>query len=142
MKSKSVDTSVPDELVKNILEFHGHLGPFLVLGTKAGILANSLLGKDCFKTKAIVMTDPSPPNSCFVDGIQFTTGCTMGKGNIKLKKGNGLCVLFLKEGKKLQLTLKKDVMDSIKDISSEEKSKEASLNLLNRSASELFEIEK
>jgi predicted DNA-binding antitoxin AbrB/MazE fold protein len=51
-------------------------------------------------------------------------------------------VLFLKEGKKLQLTLKKDVMDSIKDISSEEKSKEASLNLLNRSASELFEIEK
>ena len=142
MRHELTDGLVSDGLVKGVVEFHGHLGPFLVLGVNAGLLANSLLGKDCFKTTAIVATDPSPPNSCFVDGVQFVTGCTMGKGNIKLKKGNGLCVLFVIEGKKLRLTLKKDVMDSIKDISSEEKSKEASLNLLNRSASELFEIEK
>jgi formylmethanofuran dehydrogenase subunit E len=141
MKHESQNGTVSDELVKHFVEFHGHLGPFLVLGVKAGLLANSLLGRDCFKTTATVMTSPSPPTSCFVDGVQFTTGCTMGKCNIKLKKGKGLSVLFLKEGRKLRLKLKKDVLDSVRSISSEEESREASLDLLNRSASELFEIE-
>ncbi len=142
MKREAVDDSVSDEFVKHVMEFHGHLGPFLVLGVKAGLLANFLLGKDCFKTTAVVMTDPSPPSSCFVDGVQFTTGCTMGKRNIKLKKGKDLNVLFQKEGRKLRLKLKKEVLDSIKSISSEKESRETSLDLLNRSASELFEIQK
>lgn len=109
---------------------------------KAGLLANSLLGKDCFKTTAIVSTDPYPPNSCFVDGVQFVTGCTMGKRNIKLKKGKHTSVLFLKEGKKLRLKLKDNVLESIKRISSEEESRRESLKLSGRPVSELFEIEK
>jgi len=142
MKPNPADTPVSSELVKALVAFHGHLGPFLVLGAKAGLLANSLLGKDYFKTKAIVMTNPSPPNSCFVDGVQFTTGCTMGKGNIKLRKGKDVSVLFSKDGKKLRLKLKKEMLKSIESISSEEATKEASLNLLNRSAYELFEIKR
>lgn len=141
MKHEHLDSSVRDELIRHVIEFHGHLGPFLVLGVKAGLLANSILGKDCFKTTAVVMTDPSPPNSCFVDGVQFTTGCTMGKCNIRLKKGKDLTVLFTKEDRKLSLKLKKEVMNSIRCISSEEESKKESLTLFNRSASELFEIE-
>jgi len=142
MRPESADASVPEELVKNIVEFHGHLGPFLVLGAKAGLLANSLLGTDCFKTKAVVITDPSPPNSCFVDGVQFTTGCTMGKGNIKLKKGKGVSVLFLKENRRLELRLKSNVLDHIKGITSEDEAKKLSLELFDKPASELFEIRK
>jgi len=142
MKDRSTDTPIPDELVKHVVEFHGHLGPFLVLGMKAGLLANSLLGKDYFKTTAIVSTDPYPPNSCFVDGVQFVTGCTMGKRNIKLRKGKNTSVLFLKEGKKLRLKLKDNVLESIKRISSEEESRRESLKLSGRPVSELFEIEK
>jgi len=142
MKDRSTDTPIPDELVKHVVEFHGHLGPFLVLGMKAGLLANSLLGKDCFKTKAVVSTDPYPPNSCFVDGVQFVTGCTMGKRNIILRKGKNTSVLFLKEGKKLRLKLKDNVLESIKRISSEEESRRESLKLSGRPVSELFEIEK
>jgi formylmethanofuran dehydrogenase subunit E len=142
MKSERADASVPYEIVKGVVEFHGHLGPFLVLGLKAGLLANSLFGKDCFKTKAIVMTEPSPPNSCFVDGVQFVTGCTMGKCNIELKKGRGVSVLFSKENKKLRLRLKKEVLNYIRSISSEKASEEASLCLLNRSTNELFEVER
>lgn len=140
IRPKSSDCSASDELVKQVTEFHGHLGPFLVLGVKAGLLANSILGKDCFKTTATVMTDPSPPSSCFVDGVQFTTGCTMGKRNIRLKKGKDLAVLFHKEDKRLGLKLKKEVLDSIRIISSEKESRKASLNLLNKPASELFEM--
>ncbi len=142
MKPKKADAPIPHEIVKGVVEFHGHLGPFLVLGLKAGLLANSLFGKDCFKTKAIIMTDPSPPHSCFVDGVQFVTGCTMGKRNIELKNGRGVSVLFSKENKKLRLRLKKEVLNHIRSISSEEASKEASLCLLNRSTNELFEVEK
>lgn len=142
MKSEKADAPVPYELVKGAVEFHGHLGPFLVLGLKAGLLVNSLLGKDCFKTKAIVMTDPSPPSSCFVDGVQFVTGCTMGKRNIELRKGRDVSVLFLKKNKRLKLRLKKEILDRIRSISSEEASEETSLSLLNRQANELFDVEK
>ena len=142
MKPEKADAPVPGKLVRGAVEFHGHLGSFLVLGLKAGLLANSLFGKDCFKTKAVVMTEPSPPNSCFVDGVQFVTGCTMGKGNIELRKGKDVSVLFSRENRRLRLRLKKEILDYVRSISSEEASKEASLSLLNRLACELFEIEK
>jgi formylmethanofuran dehydrogenase subunit E len=142
MKTETTDTQIPDELVKGAVEFHGHIGPFLILGLKAGLLANSLLGKDCFKTKAAVTTNPSPPDSCFVDGVQFATGCTMGKGNITLQEGKGVSVRFSKEDKMLTLKLRKEMLESVRNILSEEASKQTSLNLLNKSAYELFEIEK
>ena len=142
MRHELKGSLVSDGLLEGVVEFHGHLGPFLVLGVKAGLLANSLLGKDCFKTTAIVATDPSPPNSCFVDGVQFVTGCTMGKGNIKLRRGKNTSVLFLKEGRKLRLKLKDKVLESIKEVSSEEESKRLSLKLLDMPFSELFQVQK
>jgi formylmethanofuran dehydrogenase subunit E len=136
------ETGVSDDLLERVVEFHGHLGPFLVLGVKAGLHANSLLGKDCFKMTSIVATEPSPPTSCFVDGVQFVTGCTMGKRNIKLKKGKGTLVAFSKDGKTIKLKLKEDVRESINRIMSEEQSKRESLKLAERPVSELFEVEK
>jgi formylmethanofuran dehydrogenase subunit E len=129
------------EIMKGAVEFHGHLGPFLVLGVRAGLLANSFLGKDCFKMKAIVTTDPHPPNSCFVDGIQFATGCTMGKRNIVLKKGKETSVLFTKEDLKLRLKVKDKLLEHINKIKSENGSRKESARLLNIPTSELFEIQ-
>lgn len=40
------------------VSFHGHLGPFLLLGLKAGLFANEVLGKDYFKTEAIIEAEP------------------------------------------------------------------------------------
>ena len=131
-----------DELLKRVVEFHGHLGPFLILGVRAGLLANSFLGKDCFRTKAVVTTDPYPPNSCFVDGIQFVTGCTMGKRNIKLRKGNETSVLFTKGDMKIRLKVKDKLLQSIRSIESEEESRKESNRLLRVPISELFETRK
>jgi formylmethanofuran dehydrogenase subunit E len=142
MEREPTNAGVSEELLKRVVEFHGHLGPFLVLGVKAGLLANSLLGKDCFKTTAIVATKPSPPTSCFVDGVQFVTGCTMGKGNIKLTKGRNTSVVFMKEGKTVRLKVKDEVLESINRIASEEESRKESLKLLDRPVSDLFEVEK
>jgi len=138
VKIEPIDVAVSDELIKAIVDFHGHLGPFIILGLKAGLLANAILGKDYIKTTAIVMADSSPPSSCFVDGIQFVTGCTMGKGNIKLRKSKHVSVTFAKDDKKLRLKLKKRILNSIKDVASEEESQKASLDLLKKPLSELF----
>jgi len=132
--------SVPKRLMDAAIKFHGHLGPFLVLGLKAGLFANEALGKDCFKTRATVKTEIVPPCSCFVDGVQVATGCTMGKGNIELKKEDSLSVMFMKDCKKLELCLRNDVFESLKRILSEEESEKTALSLANKSAQELFDI--
>jgi len=125
-----------DEAVR----FHGHLGPFLVLGLKAGLFANEVLGRDPFKTRAVVETDLVPPCSCFVDGVQVATGCTMGKGNIKLKKGDSLSVTFMRGGEKLKLCLKEAVLESLRKISSMEEAKQAALALVDKPIREIFDI--
>ena len=131
-----------DNIVNRAVEFHGHLGPFLVLGVRAGLVANSRLGKDCFKTRAVVTTDPSPPNSCFVDGIQFVTGCTMGKRNIKLRRGKGVSVLFTKSDQKLRLEVRNRLLESLGNIKFEKRSEEEATRLKGASSSELFKIGK
>lgn len=141
MRLESIDVSISDELIEDAVRFHGHLGPFLVLGVKAGLLANAVLGKNHFRTRAIVITDPSPPHSCFADGVQFVTGCTMGKRNIKLMKGDGVSVLFLKEGKRLRLRLKNEVLNFARGVPFGEESRRAALSLLDKSIPELFEVE-
>lgn len=142
MKQTREDAAISDDLLKRAVEFHGHLGPFFVLGLKAGLLANSLLGKDCFKTTAVVATDPNPPHSCLIDGVQFVTGCTMGKGNIKFKRSKNIYVLFLKEGRKLKLELRREILDIIRNASSEKDFEKVALELLKKPAHELFIIEK
>lgn len=141
MMSKKSNIQVPSDILREVVKFHGHLGPFLILGLKAGLLANSILGKDYFKTRTVVTTNPLPPLSCFVDGIQFVTGCTMGKGNIELRKGKRVSVRFSKENKTLTLKVRKEILDYVSSISTEKASEQASHELLNKSAQELFEIE-
>ena len=110
-----MSSTIPKEMMEATVRFHGHLGPFLVLGLKAGLCANQLLGKDYFKTNVVVETEVTPPCSCFVDGVQFATGCTMGKGNIQLKEDDSLSAIFTKGDKKLELFLKDDILKKLKD---------------------------
>jgi formylmethanofuran dehydrogenase subunit E len=142
MREERAMKVISSELCKRVVEFHGHLGPFLVLGLRAGLLANSMLGKDCFKMSAVVATNPDPPCSCLVDGVQFVTGCTMGKGNIKFRKSKNTYMLFLKGEKKLKLSLRPSVMNSIQNASSEKDSENLALKLLTKPVDELFAVEK
>ncbi|MDH5688803.1 MAG: formylmethanofuran dehydrogenase subunit E family protein [Candidatus Bathyarchaeota archaeon] len=129
-----------EDLVNDAVKFHGHLGPFLILGLKAGLFANETLGKDYFETRVIVETEDTPPCSCVVDGLQFTTGCTMGKGNIELKKGHSLHLLFTKGNKTLKLSLKDTILRSLKDTYSHEDRTETALKISKRPIQELFDI--
>jgi formylmethanofuran dehydrogenase subunit E len=134
--------SVPRTLMNDAVRFHGHLGASLVLGLKAGLFANEVLGKDPFRTRAIIEAEPSPPCSCFVDGVQIATGCTMGKGNIELKKGDSLAVTFMKDCERLRLTLKNEVLESLKRAPSMEESQKIAVTLAKKPIRDLFDIGK
>jgi len=64
--------------------FHGHLGPYVFAGLRMGRYAVARLqANPHFGIEADVYCDGKPPVSCLLDGIQFSTGCTLGKMNIR-----------------------------------------------------------
>ena len=117
MQMKTIDPeNVPlRDLIEHGTEFHGHLGPFLVLGIRMGLLALKDLGSSGHKEiDARVKTGTTPPISCLVDGIQISTGCTMGKGNIATEDLGRAEATFSANGKSLTLKVKDQVMAEIK----------------------------
>lgn len=73
--------------------FHGHLGPFLVLGMLIGRCALELLNaRKYFGVRVVIHCPPKPPQSCIVDGLQLSTGATYGKGNIMLIPSDGIAI--------------------------------------------------
>jgi formylmethanofuran dehydrogenase subunit E len=131
---------IPKGLLKEAEKFHGHLGAFLVLGLKAGLYANEILGKNIFEMHACVETESTPPCSCFVDGIQITTGCTMGKHNIELRDGDSLTVTFTKDDQQLTLCIKPVFLKELTKIISMKDSEKIALGLVNKPIEGLFEI--
>jgi formylmethanofuran dehydrogenase subunit E len=130
-----------EELLVRAIEFHGHLGPYLVLGLRAGLYANQVLGKDPMETEALILTKTTPPESCFADGVQFSTGCTLGKGNISLTTGEGLLVTFKKGDQRLTLKLKSQIIEEIQSLPSQEEAWEYfAKELLQRDIQKIFEI--
>lgn len=103
------------ELIDRGVKFHGHLGPFLVLGIKMGILAlKKLNSKGYFDLSVAVELEKHPPVSCLVDGIQISTGCSLGKGNIKVKQNNQLVkAIFTKDEHNLSIQLKPEILNMI-----------------------------
>ena len=66
------------EQLEGAVAFHGHSCPGLAIGLRAAEVALHEVGHDTDEAVlAVVETD-----MCGVDGIQFITGCTFGKGNL------------------------------------------------------------
>jgi inosine-uridine nucleoside N-ribohydrolase len=65
--------------------FHGHLGPYVVIGYRMGRLAlTELQSEGHFGISAEIHSPLEPPSSCLIDGVQIGSGCTLGKGNIQV----------------------------------------------------------
>lgn len=88
------DDILTPRVLKQAAAFHGHLGPWLVLGLKAGEYARRKLAASPFELSARVFCPAGTPHTCFVDGVQFSSGCTMGKGNISHHRAEGCRVEF------------------------------------------------
>ena len=74
-------------LMEKAADFHGHLGPFLVIGVRMGNMAKRILKPNIEENKlqAVAKIPFLTPFSCVLDGIQATTKCTIGNQKLKIE---------------------------------------------------------
>lgn len=139
-----------EEILEKAVDFHGHLGPFLVLGIRMGFIGLRELEveKGDPKLRVTMITKPSVPFSCVIDGIQVTTGCTVGNRKLKLQDspGNISAKFQLLDGMTVTVTLnpaKQEELEKLvsKHVKSQEIEKIAR-NITLTSERELFKVEK
>ena len=105
-----------EELLKS---FHGHLGPYVVLGYRMGMLAlESLDSKGHFGLSAEVHSILQPPQSCLIDGVQLGSGCTLGKRNIDVYEHDGpaYVVFEMENGARIRIALRPAVPGRIRSM--------------------------
>ncbi len=119
--------------------FHGHLGVYVTLGLRMGAIGRRLFGHYKGLTAA-VRADAKPPMRCVLDGVQFSSGCTMGKGNISFRPGPNPEVVFAKEGQTLRVALKPGWRQKIDAEMSKERELEQSLQYYSLDEDRLFAV--
>jgi len=129
--------------LKEAVNFHGHLGPYLVLGVLAGEAALKILEcRKYFGLNVSVSGASEKPKSCFIDGIQLSTGATYGKGNINKTKTRTLAAKFINIDNKKSLTLKfkNDLIKKLRVALTHKECEALALNLYKTHYSKLFFI--
>lgn len=139
---RELDYTLTNELVNEAVKFHGHLGPFLILGLRAGLIGINYLGKNHFELKAAVNTNLIPPRSCFIDGVQFISGCTIGKGNLEIKTSKDVAVIFTKGKSKINLTVRDNILKALDQLTSEKQLETFGKEILQKTDDDLFFISK
>ena len=129
---------LPPEL-EALRSFHGHLGVYVTLGLRMGTIGKRHLGGYKGLTAA-VRSRPEPPMLCVVDGVQFSSGCTMGKGNIRVEAGEEPEVVFTKDGRVVRVRLRPGWRERIDREMSKEREIEQSLFYYAIPESDVFEI--
>ena len=65
-------------------EIHGHTGIYSIIGAKMGIRACEYFNIGINNLFVISLAGKNPPLSCLNDGIQISTGATIGQGLIEI----------------------------------------------------------
>lgn len=65
-------------------EMHRHLGIYAIIGVKMGIRAREYFGAGVDEMSVVSHAGMTPPFSCMNDGLQISTGATLGHGLIRI----------------------------------------------------------
>ena len=105
------------KIVNKATDLHGHLGPFLVIGVRIGLIGIRELGLEKNeKLHVTVMLKNSVPFSCVIDGIQVTTKCTIGNKKIRLKRASGIAAKFeIPEGRQVTVEVSPTTFERLKN---------------------------
>jgi len=127
--------------IKRAVEFHGHLGPYLVLGL---LMGEAVIGEFKFSrhfgTRVVVKGANERPRSCMIDGLQLSTGCTYGKGNIEKINAPRIEVQFLdiKKKKKVRICLRDGLEKKLESLKGHKDSESFAKALTRMSVNDLF----
>lgn len=125
------------------LKFHGHLGPYLVLGILAGEFAlKRLRCKKYFVLEVRVWGTNKKPKSCFIDGLQLSTGATYGKGNIHKLDGRKIKIEFCNpnNNKKFILRFRESLIQRLEETKTHRDSELLAKRLYKTEYNELFNL--
>jgi len=103
--------SLTEDKIKQAVAFHGHMCPGLAIGIRAAEVALENIGPHAHDEEVVAMVET---DMCGVDGIQFLTGCTFGKGNlIHLDYGKNAFTFFRRsDGKSIRIVTRPEVLES------------------------------
>jgi pyrimidine-specific ribonucleoside hydrolase len=115
-----------DEWVACVManEMHRHLGIFAIVGAKMGIRAKEYFGAGVDEMKVVSYAGIIPPFSCMNDGLQISTGATIGHGLISVSPDTLVRPVadFTYMGRKIRLILKpevgKKIASEVKELNS------------------------
>jgi len=125
---------LPEDL-KRLSDFHGHLGPYVLLGYRMGLVAKRFFPGRLYAT---LYTGTEPPVSCLIDGVQFSSCCTLGKGNLSVKEGGRPFVRFHDGLRSLEISPLETIQRRIDMVNSYEAGEKLSLELHQLSDLELL----
>lgn len=96
-------------------ELHRHLGIYSLVGSKMGIRAREILDAPFDSLEVVSHAGSSPPLSCLNDGLQVSTGASLGRGTIEVREDEKKpAAEFIKGDIRLVLTVKPAYVARIK----------------------------
>jgi len=91
------------DLLAETFKFQGHICWASAMGTRVGLVALRELGVQRTGTSdelhCIVEIGDNHGAQCFVDGVQYSTGCTFGKGDIEKAGWGKLAIMLINKNK-------------------------------------------
>jgi len=115
--SKQDRTEKLDAILRKAEEFHGHLGPFLTLGVRIGLIGIGELKvkRNDEKLRVTAMLKYSVPFSCVIDGIQVATKCTIGNKKLIVRSSPGIAAIFeLQRGEQVTVAVNPAAFEGLK----------------------------
>ena len=101
-------------------EMHGHIGIYALLGMKMGLRAREYFGVGPDRLSVVSLAGNKPPVSCLNDGIQVSTGATIGHGLISIDPGierPSPTARFTCRGRTIEIALKEEYAEEVrKDV--------------------------
>ncbi len=96
-------------------EVHGHTGIYSIIGAKMGIRACEYFNVGVNDLRVITFAGNKPPLSCLNDGIQISTGATIGQGLITVspKVIATPTVIFEFNKQRIKISLKAEIINQM-----------------------------
>ncbi len=96
-------------------EMHQHLGIYAIIGVKMGIRAREYFGAGVDEISVVSHAGMTPPFSCMNDGLQISTGATLGHGLIRISSDTLKLPVadFTYLNRKIRISLKPEIRNKV-----------------------------
>lgn len=96
-------------------EMHRHLGIYAIIGVKMGIRAREYFGAGVDEMSVVSHAGMIPPFSCMNDGLQISTGATLGHGLIRISSDTLKLPVadFTYLNRKIRISLKSEIRNKV-----------------------------